>query len=242
MMDKNPDLSLLYRYQEARRRLTACEGELAAWQGQKVLADLKNQVQTAQQAAERLKAECNRLKKENRRLEGECRDYEAQLHDLETTLYSGKISAPKELEQLQRRIAEYQTAKTEREEKILNQLYLLETKEQELTAAQKQVEALEAKLTAATGDVTQRVHALQERCTELQKEVEDLDRALPENLKGFYQRSVKVFKGVVVVPIKEKTCGFCHMIIPPAVLEKVKKGGSGVMLCENCGRGLFEQK
>src|SRR5690606_4454728 len=124
-------------------------------------------------------------------------------------------------------IAEYQTAKTEREEKILNQLYLLETKEQELTAAQKQVEALEAKLTAATGDVTQRVHALQERCTELQKEVEDLDRALPENLKGFYQRSVKVLKGVVVVPIKEKTCGFCHMIIPPAVLEKVKKGGSG---------------
>ncbi|NLC52507.1 MAG: hypothetical protein GX770_00880 [Firmicutes bacterium] len=242
MMDKNPDLSLLYRYQEARRRLTACEGELAAWQGQKVLADLKNQVQTAHQAAERLKAECNRLKKENRRLEGECRDYEAQLHDLETTLYSGKISAPKELEQLQRRIAEYQTAKTEREEKILNQLYLLETKEQELTAAQKQVEALEAKLTAATGDVTQRVHALQERCTELQKEVEDLDRALPENLKGFYQRSVKVLKGVVVVPIKEKTCGFCHMIIPPAVLEKVKKGGSGVMLCENCGRGLFEQK
>ena len=77
---------------------------------------------------------------------------------------------------------------------------------------------------------------------ELQEEVEALDRDLPEDLKGFYQRSAKALKGVVVVPIKDKTCGFCHMIIPPAVLEKVKKGGSGVMLCENCGRGLFEQK
>ena len=242
MMAKNPDLSLLYRYQEARRRLTACEGELAAGEGQKVLADLENQVQLARQAAERIQTECTCLKTENRRLEGECQDYEVQLRDLETTLYSGKISAPKELEQLQRRIAEYQTAKAEREEKLLNQLYLLETKEQELAQAQKQAAALQVKLTAATEAEAQRVNSLQKRCAELKKEVADLDRVLPENLKEFYQRSAKGLKGVVVAPIKEKTCGFCHMIIPPAVLERVKKGGSGVILCENCGRGLFEQK
>lgn len=241
-MGKNPDLSLLYRYQEARRRLMACEDELAVWKGERVLADLKSQVQTARQAAERIQTECKRLNMENRRLEGECQDYEAQLRDLETTLYSGKITVPKELEQLQRRIGEYQTAKAEREEKILNQLYLLETKEQELAQAQKQAAALQNKLTAAAEEVAQRVASLAERCVELQEEVEALERELPEDLKGFYQRSAKALKGVVVVPIKDKTCGFCHMIIPPAVLEKVKKGGSGVMLCENCGRGLFEQK
>lgn len=242
MMDKKRDLSLLYRYQEARRRLAACVDELAAWEGRRVLADLENQVLTAREEVEQIQNECTRLKMENRRLEGECRDYEAQLRDLETTLYSGKISAPKELEQLQRRIAEYQTAKAAREETILNQLYLLETKEQELAQAQKQVEALQTKLTAAAEEVAQRVNSLQKRCTELEKEVADLERALPESLLGFYQRSAKALKGIVVVPVKEKTCGFCHMIIPPAVLEKVKKGDSGVTLCENCGRGLFEER
>ena len=58
---------------------------------------------------------------------------------------------------------------------------------------------------------------------ELQEEVEALDRELPEDLKGFYQRSAKALKGVVVVPIKDKTCGFCHMIIPLLFWRRSKK-------------------
>ena len=244
VMDNNPDLSLLYRYQEARRRLAVCAKQLAAEvEGrQKILADLEERVRAAQRATEQLQTECARLQRENRRLEQECQDYEAQLRDLEITLYSGKISAPKELEQLQRRIAAYQTAKAGREEKLLNQLYLLETKEQELAKAEKQAAARQTKLTAAAAEVVRRVDSLQQRCAQLEKEVAELERALPESLKGFYQRSTEALQGIVVVPIKDETCGFCHVIIPPAVLEKVKKGGSGVILCENCGRGLFEQK
>lgn len=241
-MDINPDLSLLYRYQEVRRRLTACEQELASPEGKRALTELEKRVQKARLAVERVQKECTHLQMENRRLEGECRDYEAQLRDLETTLYSGKISAPKELAQLQKRMADYQAAKTEREEKILNQLYLLETKEHELAQAQKEAAALRTKLTAATEAEAQRVNALRTRCTALKDEAEALARALPDSLKEYFQRSAQALKGVVVTPIKDKTCGFCHMIIPPAVLEKVKKGHSGMMICENCGRGLFEQK
>ncbi|NLM37273.1 MAG: hypothetical protein GX202_04010 [Firmicutes bacterium] len=240
-MDSKPDYLLLYRYQEARRRLAACADELAGWEGKRVLADLEKQVQTVQEAVAAIRTECARLKTENRQLEGECRDYEVQLRDLEATLYSGKIAAPKELEQLQRRIAEYQTAKAAREEKLLDQLYMLETKERELAEAQEQAGALQSKLAAAAEEVARRVNSLRKNCAELQKEVEDLERALPESLLGFYQRSAKALKGIVVVPIKGKTCGFCHMILPPAVLEQVKKGGTGVTLCENCGRGLFEE-
>ena len=69
MMDKNPDLSLLYRYQEARRRLTACEVNLPFGRGKGACRSEEPGTDGAA-GGERLKAECNRLKRRTERLEG----------------------------------------------------------------------------------------------------------------------------------------------------------------------------
>lgn len=241
-MGNNKELGLLYQYQEARRRLAACEGAIADPEREKTIAGLRDRVREAETAAESLEQECARLKRENRQLEEECRLFEAQLGELETTLYSGRISAPKELAQLQRRIAEYQKAKADREEKILDHLYQLEAKEAELALAQKKKTKLQRQLEAAIEAETKRVNSLQEQRAELEKELSSLEQALPENLKEFYRRSANALKGIVVSPVENGLCSFCHMILPPAVLEKVKRGSAELTVCENCGRGLFYPK
>ena len=93
------------------------------------------------------------------------------------------------------------------------------------------LELLEAKEAA-------RVKSLRTQIREVTAEATGLETALPDGLKSFYQRSVKTLKGIVIAPVKEGTCGSCHMIISQAVIEKVK-AGSVIMHCENCGRGLF---
>lgn len=241
-MDKKQELFLLYQYQEARRQLATCEEELTDPDRQKAISVLKGQVQEALNEVERLRKECGRLKMANHRLEDECRDYEVQLRQLDTNLYGGNISAPKELEQLQRRIAEYQKAKADREEAVLSQLYLLEAKEKELVLAQKKGDELQGQLVGAVDEEAKRVAVLQSRCARLTKEVSGLKAALPKELLEYYQRSAKALRGIAIIPIKENTCGYCHMIISTAVLAKIKKGNSGIIVCENCGRGLFEQK
>jgi predicted nucleic acid-binding Zn-ribbon protein len=241
-MDKNQELLLLYQYQEARRRLVAYEDELSEPGRQKVIDALKGRVQGFQAGVEQIHKECIQLRTANRRLEDECQDYEAQLRQLETNLYSGNISAPKELEQLQRRIAEYQKAKAEREEAVLSQLYLLEAKEKELELAKKNEGELREQLTVAIDEEAKRIATLQKHCARLTKEVGELEAVLPKEYKEYYERSTKALRGITIIPIKDDTCGYCHMIISTAVLAKIKKGSSGIVVCENCGRGLFEQR
>jgi len=233
---------LLYQYQEARRRLAACEETIADPEGEKTISSLQDRVRAARTTAERLEKECVRLKRYNRQLEEECRIYEEQLRELETTLYSGRISAPKELAQLQRRIAEYQKAKADREEKILDQLYQLEAREEELALAQKNEAKLQRQLEVAIETETKRVNSLRDRRAQLQKELSGLEQALPDSLKEYYRRSANALKGIVVSPVENGLCSFCHMILPPAVLEKVKRGSAELTVCENCGRGLFYPK
>jgi predicted nucleic acid-binding Zn-ribbon protein len=241
MMDKNEEL-LLFQYQEARRRLVTCESELTDRDRQKAIDVLKSRVQGSQAELGQIRNECAQLRRANRQLENECQDYEAQLRQLETNLYSGNISTPKELEQLQRRIAEYQKAKAEREETVLSQLYLLEAKEKELEMAQKKGDELQEQLMVAIDEEAKRIATLQKDCAKLAKEVSRLEAVLPKEFKEYYERSAKALRGITIIPIKDNTCGYCHMIISTAVLAKIKKGNSGIIVCENCGRGLFEQK
>ncbi|HHT48727.1 MAG TPA: hypothetical protein GXZ98_05475 [Firmicutes bacterium] len=241
-MGKNQELCLLYQYQDARQRLAACEGAIADPKRERALTDLKDRVQAGLAAVKGLEQACLRLKRNNRQLEEECRVYEEQIRELETTLYSGKISVPKELAQLQRRIAEYQKAKADREEQIIDQLYQLESKEGDLAQAQEEGIKLQRQLEGALATETQRVESLRGRLQQIKAEISDLEQALSGELKEYYRRSAKALKGIVVAPVENGLCGFCHVILPPAVLEKVKRGGTGITVCENCGRGLFFQK
>lgn len=222
--------------------MAACEATIADPEREKSIAGLRERLRAAEAAVERLVNECARLKRENRQGEEECRLYEEQLRELEATLYSGKITAPKELAQLERRIADYRKAKADREEKILDHLYQLEAKEAKLVLAQKKKAKLEKELAAALAAEAKRVNSLADQCARFQKELSSLEEALPDNLKEYYRRSAGSLQGIVVSPVENGLCGFCHMILPSAVLEKVKRGGAELTVCENCGRGLFYQQ
>ncbi|HEY8391941.1 MAG TPA: C4-type zinc ribbon domain-containing protein [Capillibacterium sp.] len=242
MTGNNQALSLLYQYQEVRRRLAACEASRAEPEREKTIGNLRERLRAAEAATERLAKERARLERENREAEEECRLYQENLRELEAMLYSGKITAPKELAQLERRIADYRKAKADREEEILDRLYQLEAKAAELVSAQKKAAKLQRELEAAHGAEAKRVTSLEDQCAQLQKELSVLEEALPEDLKEYYRRSAAVLRGIVVSPVENGLCGFCHMILPPAVLAKVKKGGAELTVCENCGRGLFYQQ
>lgn len=238
----NQELNMLYRFQEAQRRLASLQNQVTASPLQPEIDALSARLTAEMKKAELLQGEINRLKTENRRLEAECRDYDYQLAQIEKNLYSGKISSPKELEQLQKRNSEYKNAREVREEKLINQLYLLEEQEKKVQHLEEQVEELKERMKAVEDKEAARINSLRKQIGEVKEEATSLKTVLPDGLKSFYQRSVKTLKGIVLAPVKDSTCGSCHMILSQAVIEKVKTGGGAIMHCENCGRGLFEPK
>lgn len=234
----NQELNRLYRFQEAQRQLALLHNQLTASPLQEEIDALSLRWNTERERTRLLQEEIDVLTKENRQLETECQDLDYQLAQIEKSLYSGKISSPKELEQLQKRNSEYKNAREKREDKLLNQLYLLEELEKQGQRAQEQVAELKKKLAMLEAEEATRVKALRTQIREVKEELADLETLLPDGLKTFYQRSAKTLKGSVLAPVKEGTCGSCHMIISQAVIEKVKAGGP-ITFCENCGRGLF---
>ena len=238
-MFTNKDVFLLYRFQEAHRRLSLLQGQLSDPALRHEIKDLSDQLALVIKETNLLQKEIDQLKTENQKLEDECKEYDFQLGQIEKTLYSGKISSPKELEQLQKRNAEYKNAKGSREERLINQLYLIEEQENRLGQLQEKAEGLKERVEIVREQETKRRTTLRAQAEKVKTEAGEIEKTLPQGLIKFYQRSAEVLKGIVVAPIVESTCGSCHVILSQAVLEKVKKGGGTVPLCESCGRGLF---
>ena len=234
----NQELNLLYRFQEAQRRLALLQNQAAASPWQAEIDALSSRWNAEKEKARSLLAALDRLKKENRQLETECQDMDFQLAQIEKSLYSGRISSPKELEQLQKKSSEYKKARAVREDKLLEQLLHLEELEKQAQLVQEQAVELKTKLEKLEAEETARVNALRAQSKQVEEELAALEKDLPAELMTYYQRSAGTLKGSVLAPVKDGTCGSCHMILSPAVIEKVKAGGL-LTLCENCGRGLF---
>src|SRR5262249_30715469 len=76
--------------------------------------------------------------------------------------------------------------------------------------------------------------ALLEQREELKKQVD------PEMFK-IYERLLKNKKDRVVVPIEQRTCSGCHIVLTPQHENLVRKGDR-LVFCEHCSRILFWQE
>ncbi len=239
-MFTNKEIFLLYQYQEGYQKLLSIQEQLADPAFDLKINSLSDNLALVIRKTNKLHDKITHLRTEIKKLEDECHEFEYQVGQIEETLYSGRISSPKELSQLQRKSAEYKNAKGSREEKIIALLYQVEEKENKLVVYKKQTKKMKQDLESFKRKNNTRINELHLEAEKIQNNVAELEKTLPQGLKEFFQRSLKVMKGTVVAPVKDGTCGSCHIILSQALLETIKKDGKGaVPICENCGRGLF---
>ena len=61
--------------------------------------------------------------------------------------------------------------------------------------------------------------------------VKDINR----QIIGIYERVRKGKGGLVVVPVRKKSCGGCFKQIPPQRIQEIRRGDR-IFACESCGR------
>ena len=88
----------------------------------------------------------------------------------EKDLYGGKITAPKELTQLEKKIAEYRQAEERVEEAILQAMYDLEELEKKLAGLEKKEAGLNEELVQRRAELEEKQGALQDELAALEKE------------------------------------------------------------------------
>ena len=86
--------------------------------------------------------------------------------------------------------------------------------------------------------IAQRRERLESECREVATERETLASHVPEAVLPLYQRLMKSKNGLAVAPMRDATCGGCHMKLIASTVVAVQSARE-IVRCEDCGRILY---
>ena len=154
-------------------------------------------------------------------------------------LYSGQVTNPKELEDLQHEVEALGRRRGVLEDEVLEAMIMLEDAQAELESAQKSLseiktawEQSQASLKAEQNELAIKLHGLMSE-RETQK-----DRIDPKALKQ-YESIRKRANGLAVVPFINNACTGCHVTVSANKALQVERGER--VTCNGCGRILVLQ-
>jgi len=158
---------------------------------------------------------------------------------LEKRMYSGEVSASRELQAMSEEVASIRRRDSSIEDSILEVMEEREPVESavaELEAQLAEVVARAGQLEAALAEADESL-AAQER--ELQAQRDERSTGVPPDLLSRYSRLRERLGGVGVAPLVDGRCGGCHLALSATELDGVRRApADAVLTCEQCGRLL----
>lgn len=203
--------------------LQATEDELA-----RLEATLAEKEATAAEAA-----------KAQRRLEGELSLVESKITELDAKLYSGVVSATRELQAMQTEAATMRERRAALEDEVLEAMGeqdILDTQLGELRGRRDDLDAQGARLRAAVAEA----HAGVDR--ELAAKLsarQEAATAIPADVTALYEQLRAHLGGVAAAPLVNGRCGGCHLALPATEIDRLRKEPADTLVrCEQCERIL----
>lgn len=172
-----------------------------------------------------------------RQLEHDVVSVEARIAEVDKRLYSGAVSASRELQAMSAEVDSLKTRLAALEDGILAAMEECEP----LAAA---VDALEAETTtlAAEADRLTAVLTVDEGALAATEATESAARSgladqIPDALLADYERLRTRLGGVGAARIVGHSCSGCHLTLPAMEMEQIKNAGADdVVHCDQCGR------
>ncbi|MEM7332181.1 MAG: hypothetical protein AAF490_08820 [Chloroflexota bacterium] len=155
----------------------------------------------------------------------------------EKRLYSGNVTNPKELSDLQDEIESLGRRVDALEEEILEVMLYLEEAESEETDSHTEVDKLEEAWANETVDLKQEQNELALRLHHLlESRKAHLPTVKPDALKEYTELSKKK-GGVAVSRVRVNRCLSCQIVISDQIVKNAKAGN--IVNCAGCGRIIY---
>ena len=227
-MSKGADL---YRLQcldhdgdERRRRLTEVEAALGE-------SEALNQ---ARRSLESVQALVKKWALCQRDLELQTQGVTNKISRSEHRLYSGAVTNPKELTELQSEVAALRRRRQKLEDDLLAAMIELEERQDAQVDAQRHLDQTQAQWTAQQADLAAERDKLQDKLAEIErmrtKVLPKIDAADLANYQTLRRRK----SGLAVVQVRNGACGGCGLAVPPSLEWQLRHEEVGT--CGNCGR------
>lgn len=161
--------------------------------------------------------------------EKEIKKYQAQLFQIKTN---------KEYASLQKEIEGLKADNAVLEDDILELMEKIDEVKAEIAKEREKIVADEKKLKEETEKIGREIKDIDEKIASLEKERSQLCANIERGLLSRYERILKAKDALALVPIVGESCGGCHRVLPPQVINEARMKDR-VITCEFCARLLY---
>ncbi|MGM0471604.1 MAG: zinc ribbon domain-containing protein [Bacillota bacterium] len=227
----------LYRLQQLDKKIDQIKEEQG---NQQLLAkqdEVKDRIVTLQQQIEIKEEKIESLNKDIKNKEFNTDRLEKELAEYQEQLYNGE-SNPKELEQLQTKIAEVKKQIAQLEDETLELMMELE----EITEKKKEFESklvqLQDKVANLKRKAENKEQELEQQLTGFKQEIASIKEQLDDELLAKYKQLKESKSGLAVAELEDGYCMGCRVSLPAKLIEDAKYSNQ-LTKCERCGRILY---
>jgi predicted nucleic acid-binding Zn-ribbon protein len=179
------------------------------------------------------------LSERQARLESDIAAVARRIHEVEGRMYSGEVSASRELMAMSEEVESLNRRRRELEEMAFEAMAAGEPLDAELARVAARREATEAdagRIRAAIAEAETEIDA--EVATERDARA-TLVAKLPDDLTQRYERLRRRLGGIGAARLEHGSCTGCHLALPAVELDQIRRAPpEAIITCEQCGRIL----
>ena len=174
-----------------------------------------------------------------RELEADLASAEDRAAAVNRRLYSGEVSASRELQAMAADVDALKERSSELEDSILGVLEELEPLEKQTSELESALSALRTERAAATSSLAATESVVDSELAAVDSERQQIAAAIPESLLRMYEQLRARLGGVAVASLVGSRCDGCHLTLPATELDRIRHLHGGEMVtCDQCGRIL----
>ena len=223
----------LYELQELDTEIEHEEQALSQKSSQlgdrQVLDDAQSQLATEQQ-------QLTELKHLHRDAEAEVDDLLSKIAGIEGQLYSGNITNPKELSNLQHEVTTLKARGDDLENKALEIIDRVEAAEKSVATATTDYQNLEAEWNRQQQQLSDDIERLKTSLVDLKQKRQQLAGQIEPPAVSLYER-IRRQKKQAVAKVEQGICRACRISLSASAMQKARSGQP--VQCGTCGRILF---
>jgi predicted nucleic acid-binding Zn-ribbon protein len=168
----------------------------------------------------------------------EIKTVSSQSTQLSDRLYSGKVSNPKELEDIQNKIAELKRRRETLENNLLETMITVDDLQTALESATDQLRDVETTHAASQKALKTERRRLKEEFQALKEDREAAQQEITDDNLELYKTLRSQKRGYAVAVLNGEICSACGVGAITTLVQRVRQGQE-LIRCSNCGRILI---
>lgn len=192
-----------------------------------------------QEALGEASAKAHDLERSQRRLEDEVASLEDKASTTDRQLYSGTVTAPRELQALQDEASALRRRINVLEDELLGIMELLEPVATEVARLDAAREEAATRADQLRADITAAVAAVDQELADVGSSRQALASSVPPDLLAQYERIRARAGGVGIARLDDHRCTGCHLVLPNREVDELRRlPVDAIVLHDECGRIL----